>query len=189
MAKKASPGTEDKIPGDDFSERMKRLRLAAGIGMSLLSSETGFTEKYLESVESGAAAPTPAAIMQISRALTADAGDYLPVAPSRTADAGDSFLKRKKTHSYKTLTPDAGRKHIKVFLVTIQPESEHGGVEYQHEGEEFIYVLEGEIEVQLGQKIELVPEGGSLHFNSALTHKMRNPGKKRTKVLAVIYTP
>ena len=78
---------------------------------------------------------------------------------------------------------------MKAFLMTVEPRKEHMGVDYHHEGEEFIYVLEGNVEMMVGEEKNVVRTGQSLHFNSAISHKLRNLGNKPARFIAVIYTP
>jgi quercetin dioxygenase-like cupin family protein len=66
---------------------------------------------------------------------------------------------------------------------------DHKGVGYQHEGEEFVYVLTGHIEVTVGDHVNDLKEGQSLHFNSGVRHKLKNVGQKKAELLVVIYTP
>jgi quercetin dioxygenase-like cupin family protein len=83
----------------------------------------------------------------------------------------------------------AENKHLKAFRVTVDAMKDHKGVGYQHEGEEFIYVLAGRMEVTVGDHVNNLKEGESLHFNSGIRHKLRNVGKKKAQLLVVIYTP
>jgi transcriptional regulator with XRE-family HTH domain len=180
-----------KTPDTDFASRMKRLRKKSGFSFAQLSNDTGLTEEYLEQVENGDLMPTVSSIIQISKALTVDAGTFLdsddPAAARKRKAEG--LQKRQKAYSYKTLTPDAAHKHMKAFLVTIDPKSDLEGAQYQHEGEEFIYVLEGRLNIEVGQKISDLRKGQTLHFNSNIVHKLSNPGTKKTELLVVVYTP
>jgi len=88
-----------------------------------------------------------------------------------------------------TLTPGAENKHLKAFRVTVDPMKEHKGVGYQHEGEEFVYVLAGNIEITVGDHVNSLKKGQSLHFNSGIRHKLRNVGRKKAELLVVIYVP
>jgi quercetin dioxygenase-like cupin family protein len=87
------------------------------------------------------------------------------------------------------LTVDSAEKHLKAFRVMIEAGSHHKGVSYQHEGEEFIYVLKGEVEVSVGDNVNHLGNGESLHFNSSIVHKLRNPGGTECELLVVLYTP
>jgi quercetin dioxygenase-like cupin family protein len=71
----------------------------------------------------------------------------------------------------------------------VDAQQQHEGVGYQHEGEEFVYVLEGQIEVQVGAHINKLQAGDSLHFNSNIRHQMRNPGEVTTEMIVVVYSP
>jgi len=62
-------------------------------------------------------------------------------------------------------------------------------VEYKHEGEEFHYVLKGQVEVTVGENQNLLKKGETLHFNSGIAHKLRNLSDTEAKLLVVIYTP
>ncbi|MDA8139455.1 MAG: cupin domain-containing protein, partial [Desulfobacteraceae bacterium] len=66
---------------------------------------------------------------------------------------------------------------------------EHKGVGYQHEGEEFVYVLKGNIEVSVGEHVNRLDKGQSLHFNSGIQHHMRNVGKNEAELVVVVYDP
>jgi uncharacterized cupin superfamily protein len=80
-------------------------------------------------------------------------------------------------------------KHLRGYLVTIEAETEHKGVEYHHEGEEFVYVLQGGITIQVGDNVTSLIQGESLHFNSALHHKLSNPHGEKAQLLVVVYVP
>lgn len=60
---------------------------------------------------------------------------------------------------------------------------------FSHEGEEFMYVLEGTHEFVYGNKKYLLKEGDSIYFDSIIIpHSGRSIGKKRAKVLGIMYS-
>jgi len=179
-----------KTQHQDFASKVSRLRKKGNITLESLARSTGLAVEFLEKIESGEVMPPVSTIIVISNALTVDSGAFLSAddASSRKRKA-ESFKKRKNAYFYKTLTPDAELKHMKGFLVTIPAESEHEGVDYKHEGEEFIYVLEGRLDVEVGGKKHNLKKTQSLHFNSGIVHKLRNPGKKATELIVVVFTP
>jgi mannose-6-phosphate isomerase-like protein (cupin superfamily) len=71
------------------------------------------------------------------------------------------------------------------FIVTHLPICKEGGW-FDHEGEEFFYVLEGEIKFFYGDKEYLLKEGDCLYFDSSIPHRGEGIGKKPAKALAVI---
>ena len=65
----------------------------------------------------------------------------------------------------------------------------HEGVSYNHEGEEFVYVLDGSIEVVVGEHVNALGAGDSLHFNSGIQHRLKNTGDTDAELIVVIYNP
>jgi quercetin dioxygenase-like cupin family protein len=73
--------------------------------------------------------------------------------------------------------------------VTIDAFQEHLGVGYHHEGEEFVYVLSGKIEIMVGEHVNKLEAGDSLHFNSGIQHNLRNSGESTAELIVVVYSP
>ena len=170
---------------------MMQLRQLRRISFEQLANKTGFSQRYLKEIEEGIAIPPVSAVIQIAKALAIDAGSFLSAEEREATEKRrkESFYKRTQAYSYKTLTPDAETKHMKAFLVTIDPRQDHKMVEYKHDGEEFVYVLKGHVEVMVGESQNVLKRGETLHFNSGITHKLRNLSEEEAKLLVVIYTP
>ena len=62
-------------------------------------------------------------------------------------------------------------------------------MEYHHEGEEFVFVLKGGITIEVGDNVSTLGKGESIHFNSALHHKLSNPNPETAELLVVVYVP
>jgi quercetin dioxygenase-like cupin family protein len=174
-----------------FGAQMKQLRQARKASFEQLANRTGLSQRYLKEIEEGIATPPVSAVIQIAKALSVDSGSFLS---AEELDASqrrrrESFFKRTQAYSYRTLTPDAEQKHMKAFLVTIDPKMNHQMVEYRHEGEEFLFVLKGHVEVRVGENQNLLKKGETLHFDSGITHKLRNLSDEEAELLVVIYTP
>jgi transcriptional regulator with XRE-family HTH domain len=180
-----------KIDEKSYGAKMKQLRQLRKISFEQLANKTGFSQRYLKEIEEGTIIPPVSAVIQIAKALAIDSGSFLSAEEKEASERRrkESFYKRTQAYSYKTLTLDAETKHMKAFLVTIDPRQDHKMVEYKHEGEEFVYVLRGHIEVMVGESQNLLKKGGTLHFNSGITHKLRNLSEEEAKLLVVIYTP
>ncbi len=174
-----------------IGEKIARLRKGRGLSILHIANETGVAPEFIEGVEAGKVLPPVAFLIRISRALAIDAGSLLSEEEERVASERrrQSFIKRTQEYSYQVLTPAAQNRHIKAFLVTIDPMKEHKMVEYSHEGEEFIYVLKGKIEVLLGESSNVLGKEQTIHFNSGVVHRLRNLGKEVAKLIVVIYTP
>jgi len=180
-----------KLDEKSFGAKMKQLRQTRKISFEQLANKTGFSQRYLKEIEEGIAIPPVSAVIQIAKALSVDSGSFLSAEEQEVSQRRrrESFFKRTQAYSYKTLTPDAEQKHMKAFLVTIDPKQDHRMVEYRHEGEELLYVIRGHVEVRVGENQNLLKKGETLHFDSGITHKLRNLSDEEAKLLVVIYTP
>jgi quercetin dioxygenase-like cupin family protein len=170
-------------------QKIKKARTAKKLKLEQLANETGFAVDYLKEIESGKAIPPVGALLQISRALEIDSGSLLKEPESRLESRIKAHTKRTENYAYTTLTPGAENKHLKAFLVTIEAMQNHKGVGYHHEGEEFVYVLTGKIEVVVGEHVNVLENGDSLHFNSGIRHQLRNISDETAELLVVIYSP
>jgi quercetin dioxygenase-like cupin family protein len=170
---------------------IQRLRKKARLSLGDLAKQTGLAEEYLAKIEEETEIPPVGAMLQISRVLSLDAGTLLSRAEKqdRSRKKREGLQKRKRSYAYKTLAPGAATMHLKAFLVTIDPQQDHDMVDYRHEGEEFIHVLAGKVEVTVGENKYKLSKGKSLHFNSAVPHMLRNPGDVKTELIVVLYTP
>jgi len=184
-------GKSKKTSPSAFGTKIKRLREKKGLRLEDLANQTGFSPEYLHKIENQEEIPPVAAILQISRALSLDARDFLTTPQEDESEQRkvESFEKRTRSYAYRSLSPGARTKHLRAFLVSIDARQDHDMVEYRHEGEEFIYVLSGEVEVTVGAHVNQLQSGASLHFNSGVRHMLRNPGARKTELLVVLYTP
>lgn len=154
-----------------------------------LANQTGYSKDYLRKLEDGEVMPAVGTIIQIAKALDVNSDVLLSEEKDAVSKRIESYLKRTESYAYKTLSPGAENKNLKAFLITIEAMQEHKGVSYQHEGEEFIYVLKGHIEVSVGDHVNALGPGETLHFNSAVVHKLKNVGSENAELLVVVYTP
>ncbi len=183
MPKKKAP---TPVP---VGKKIKKARTEKKISFSNLANETGFSVDYIKDIEAGKETPPVGALLQIARALEIDSGFLLRKQKEALEKRVKSYTERTENYAYTTLTPGAENKHLKAFKVVIEPMTDHKGIGYQHEGEEFVYVLEGKIEITVGENINRLKKGETLHFNSGIRHKMKNIGNEKAELIVVIYGP
>jgi len=197
-AKLAAQRRKKKLSLEELAEKtgLKEDDLVGCIGdyhAVIVRSATKITRKVIEAGESGVVFPPVGDILKISRALTVDPGQLLG-SPAKDPDERkkrriDDFNKRASSYLYTILTPQAMNKHLRAFRVVIPPGAEHPKISYQHEGEEFIYVLEGTLEITVGRKKHALKQHDALHFDSGITHALKNPGAKECVLVVTVYTP
>ena len=183
MAKRKAPAP---VP---IGKKIRKVRLEKKMKLDLVANDTGCSIDYLKRVESGEQIPPVGTLLQIARALQVDSGFLLKEQEQVQQERAKAYAKRTDNYAYETLTPGAENKHLKAFRVGIEASKEHKGVGYQHEGEEFVYVLRGKVEIAVGDHINQLGPSDSLHFNSGISHHMRNTGDEDAELLVVIYNP
>jgi len=172
-----------------IGSKIKKARTSKKFSLEHVANDTGFSTEYLKEVEAGKAIPPVGALLQISRALEIDSGSLLKEPESKLQTRIKAHTKRTDNYAYTTLTPGAENKHLKAFRVMIEAQQNHKGVDYHHEGEEFVYVLAGKVEVAVGEHLNILEQGESLHFNSGIRHKLKSVSDEKAELIVVIYTP
>jgi mannose-6-phosphate isomerase-like protein (cupin superfamily) len=173
-----------------LGQRMKEAREKMGMEVADLALETGYVPEVLKGVEEDRTVPPVSLILQLSRVLRLNMDDLETEEQTRaTKRRSKSHKKRVDSYAYTSLSKPGPDKHLRGYLVTIDARTEHKGVEYHHQGEEFIFVLKGGITIQVGENVSRLAKGESLHFNSSLHHKLSNPNSEVAELLAVIYVP
>ena len=170
-------------------KKIRKVRLEKKFAMDRMANETGYSIDYLKGIEAGKITPPVASLLQIARALDMDSGFFLREQETSMQDRIKAYAKRTDNYAYTTLTPNAENKHLKAFMVTIESMQQHQGVGYQHEGEEFVHVLAGRIEINVGDHTNRLKQGDSLHFNSGVRHNMKNVSKEKAELIVVVYNP
>jgi electron transfer flavoprotein alpha subunit len=178
------------VKGTGFGEKIRRLREAQEWSREHLAEATGQTPEFIADVESGEIAPPVAFILRLSGAYGVDPGTFLNAeVKERIRDQRtQAYVNRTRNYSYQTLTSGADHDHLRAFMVTVEPHHDHKPVAYKHEGEEFIFVMEGELELTLGSQVHTLKKGESIHFHSNTPHKLKSLSAEITRCLVILYT-
>jgi quercetin dioxygenase-like cupin family protein len=174
-----------------FGQRVKKLREDQQMSVADLAEKTGQPPEFIEQVESDSLVPPVSFLLQLSQPLRIDPSQFLTDQEKMHIDGKrqEGFVKRTQNYSYRTLTPGAADKHLRAFMVTIEPREKHKIVEYKHPGEEFIFVYHGELELTLGNKVLHLKQGETIHFDSETKHKLRNISDEKCELMVTLYTP
>ena len=95
----------------------------------------------------------------------------------------------RKHMEYHPLAQQKAGRHMEPFVIDINPEENPEFQLSEHEGEEFIYVMQGEIEIVYGKKTYNLKEGDSIFYDSIVKHHVHGAPGKSAKILAVVYIP
>ena len=183
-------------------KRIKELRQRKGISLRQLAHQTGLSAYYISQVERGKANPSMATMKRITdvlaiplKVLLTDTEDEDKEAPACSekikvvrADRRKALIYPGARRSAALLTADLQGK-LQVLLTVEDPEPEMPAEWYSHEGEEFVFVLEGQYEIIFDSASYRLEEGDSISYPSRFRHKTRNPGDRTSKILSVVTPP
>jgi len=82
----------------------------------------------------------------------------------------------------------AGR-HMEPFLIDIKPSSVYNPILSSHEGEEFIFVLQGSVRIDYGTETQVLYKGDSIYYDSIVDHLVSAIDDEPAQIVAVVYTP
>ncbi|MEW6486804.1 MAG: cupin domain-containing protein [Thermodesulfobacteriota bacterium] len=187
----------------NVGKRIRRMREAQDLKPAQVAELTGLDASYVEAVEEGREVPSIGAVLKISRALGSRMGQLLHGGGPRSdifsvVPAGDgATVERTSTQTQRTgqgysylslLASDIRGQGMEPFLVTFDPQAAATVKPMVHEGEEFLYVLSGTLELVYDDETYTLKKGDSLYIDSSRPHALRGLGKTPPQALAVILT-
>ena len=183
--------------------KIKGIRESKNLTIEEISERSGLSVEQINSIENDQNLPSLGPLIKVARALGVRLGTFMddndalgPVvtrAKDREADSSISFsngaVDARKHMEYHPLAQQKAGRHMEPFIIDINPSDDLDYKLSQHEGEEFIYVLEGELEVDYGkEKYSLLP-GDSIYYDSIVKHHVHSAPGKPAKILALVYIP
>lgn len=181
---------------ESLGTRVRKGREIRGLTLKDLSSRTGIAPDTLRRVESNEMIPPLGELIKLGKALEMRMGFFISPGvdkPMTTVRANErqpisrygEERSERYGYFYESLAPEKANRVMEPFLVTLLPtEVEELST---HDGQEFIFVLEGEMKVQVGDQVEFLRPGDALYYDSTQPHYVKCAGGKETKILAVIY--
>ena len=185
------PETGEKAAPLGIAQRLRRARRERGMSLRELAAEAGVSATYISGIERGFGPPSIAVLQKLTAALGLTVASLAEPSPpaSTLVRAGQANLLEIGVTGVKieNLAPAARRLESQLF--TIAPGAGSGGL-YRHEGEEFLYVLAGVLEIWLDRNEHyLVGAGDSLCFASGRGHRWRNSGQEAATILWINTPP
>ena len=185
--------------------KIKSIRESKQLSIEETAERSGLSIEQIERIEGNIDFPSLAPLIKIARVLGVRLGTFLddqselgPVvcrkkdsnneASSIAFSNNDS--QARKHMEYHSLSQDKSGRHMEPFLIDVAPTEE--GVNFvlsSHEGEEFIYVMEGVLEINYGKNTYILEEGDSIYYDSIVAHHVHAAANNTAKILGVIYTP
>ena len=184
-----------------IGEKIKSLRTNQEISIQELAERAGLTVEQVSRIEENIDIPSLAPLIKIARALGVRLGTFLddqdeigPVV-CRKKEAKDAIsfsnnaIHSRKHMEYHSLSKSKADRHMEPFIIDVMPTEDSDFVLSSHEGEEFIMVMEGVMEISYGKNTYLLEEGDSIYYDSIVPHHVHAYEGQAAKILAVVYTP
>ena len=190
--------TNDDIERE-LGPRIALMRRRAALTLEQLAGKTGFTKGYLSRIENSKVIPPIGTLVRVANSLGFSVADLFEPRDVGQDDERVCFVKRQEQigvlrggssfgYDYFALASRRHQKQMSPFIM-IFPEALDKDVKFEHEGEEFLYLLEGRVEFRLivdgKPQLYLLDPGDSLYFDSVLPHSGRSV-RGQSKALIVV---
>ena len=186
-----------------IGSKIKSIRESKNITIDEISERSGLSVEQINSIETDTNLPSLGPLIKIARALGVRLGTFLddsdalgPIvcrAVDREKESSISFSNdaadARKHMEYHPLAQQKAGRHMEPFVIDINPEESPSFQLSAHEGEEFIYVMQGEVEIVYGKETYTLKEGDSIFYDSIVNHHVHGAPGKAAKILAVVYIP
>lgn len=181
--------------------KIKSIRESKSITIDQVAERSGLTVQQIELIEENQNLPSLAPLIKIARTLGVRLGTFLddieqlgPVVCRKDEQPDGVSFSSGTANSHNDLNffalahSKTGR-NMEPFLIDIDSASNEGYQLSSHEGEEFIYVLEGSIEISYGKTKYVLNAGESIYYDSIVDHNVHAANESQAKILAIVYTP
>jgi quercetin dioxygenase-like cupin family protein/DNA-binding XRE family transcriptional regulator len=192
------PEHPDRDQPISVGERVKEVREKKGLSLQDVSQRTDIDIQRLRQIEAGDVAPPLGTVIKLAKALEMRMGYFISGRGQRAytivrgpdrkiVSRYDTTRAKYYGYQYESLAPNKRDRHMDPFMVSLEP-SKTEEERSTHAGQEFIYVLEGDMEVRLEKEVHILKPGDSIYYDSTVPHLVKAYGDKPTRILAVLYT-
>jgi len=183
-----------------IGSKVRELRQKRNYTLEDLVTKTGLSKLILTEIESGDVIPPVSTLIKLGKAFHVGMAYFfeeveggLKISVTRSGER--IKIKRRPHHHegevdyvYESLETKKPDKHMEPLFVEFQPLKTDDMVFMSHEGEEFLYVLEGTLEFRTDDRTEVLEPGDSIYFESEINHSFRSLTDKPVKAIVVVWT-
>jgi transcriptional regulator with XRE-family HTH domain len=191
----ADPETAERFIAEKrIGERIRRLRLKKSMGLVELGKHTGLSASFLSQLETGRVVPTLRNLARISMVFSKDLSYFFesePTAMFRVHRQKDRVRLPQTgveppTYTFESLGYMVPDRHMDPYFAEFIPQP--GDFEpraHVHQGFEFLYVLDGELQLRHGEHDCTLEPGDAVYFDAGTPHSYQCAGKKPTEAIIV----
>ncbi len=174
-----------------IGEKIKDLRLSCELTQEELADRCELTKGYISQLENDLTSPSIATLIDILSALGTDLKEFFSESEKDekiTFNKNEFIEKVTDEYVLNWLVPNAQKNTMEPVLITLKPKSSTDE-DFPHEGEEFGYVLKGEITLCLGKRKIPVKKGESFYYASNKVHQIINKTSTEAEFIWVSSPP
>jgi transcriptional regulator with XRE-family HTH domain len=183
-----------------IGSKIRELREKKLYTLQDLSTKTGFPKTLLSDIEKGVFIPPVATLLKLAKSLSVGMAYFFEdmnigekISITRKDDR--ARIKRRPHHHeegevdyiYESLETKRSDKHMEPLFVEFQPVATSDMVFVNHEGEEFLYILDGTVEFRTDDRTEILEPGDALYFDSDINHSFRSLNGKTAKAVVTVW--
>lgn len=185
---------------NEIGAKIKGLRQMRGVSVEELAERSHLTVEQINQIEAGAATSGLSLLLSIARGLGVRLGTFLDDADlygpvvSRAGQDEQKAVRFTGAQegaglAFHALASNKADRSMEPFVIDVHPPKDNHFELSSHEGEEFIYVLSGQLEVVHGKEQFTLNAGDSIYYDSIVQHHVHSAPNVETKILAVIFAP
>ena len=174
----------------EIGEKIKNLRILCDLTQEELADRTELTKGYISQLENGLTSPSIATLIDILSALGTNLKEFFSDEDDEKIvfSEDDYFEKDNDDHLITWLVPNAKKNEMEPIRVTLKPHSQTE-VDYPHDGQEFGYVIDGEIVLVVGKQTYNLKQGETFYFETDKQHYIMNRTNKSACIIWVSSPP
>ncbi|MEZ4600631.1 MAG: cupin domain-containing protein [Syntrophotaleaceae bacterium] len=190
----------DEVKGLLIGLKIRRLRQERRMTLQDLADSTGLSKPLLSQIENEQVIPPLATLLRISKALKVELHTFFQEADSaekcvlvragdsRKSDWRASRNKSRSPYTFYSLAYGKKNRNLEPFVVEFEAQPWTEDLLVSHQGEEFIFMLEGQVEFHYGGRIMFLETGDSVYYDSREPHGFAAIGDLPARAVAVVYS-
>jgi len=183
-----------------IGSKVRELRQKKHYTLQDVAAKTGLSKPFISQIENDHVVPPVATLLKLARAFDVGLAYFFQdeigidrIAITRRdervrVERRPHHRKGEVNYIYEALDTKKSNKHMEPFLVEFPVQDTSEMIFMNHEGEEFLHVLEGTLEFRSIDRVEVLQPGDSIYFESELSHSFRCLGEKPARAIVVVWS-
>ncbi len=174
----------------ELGSKIKSMRMQLLLTQEELANRCELTKSYISLLENNKTSPSIQTLTHILEVLGTTLSDFFYEESNQKIvfTEEEHYEKEFEGYTQDWLVPTSQKLFMEPILLVIKPNVQTF-IDHPHDGQEFGYVIEGQVEVVYGSITETCKQGEAFYFKTDKTHYLINNGKTNAKVIWVSCPP